>query len=316
MFYFVVSIFKERGNSDMKTYVVKSLNEYIELMGKIGNGDKEKWYRGQSKCEYRLSPSAVRKVYAIEDQRGYKITNPYLDNPCSGSNNLLAFLPVDQMIAEFSEKAKEYIEYDVKTNVEWECIAQHYGIPTRVLDWTTNAINALFFAVCDCSIGKTDKDDIRRFMDSGGFGSGGGAVFVIDPIEINKVTVPNNNFEKNPIIFDAIEDAKLLEECLHNTIPPVCFSGFNKEKRISRQAGKFSTTGTLLWPMDYYTILQDQIIKIFIPYSAYESIRYQLSSLGITHDTIYVEDDEKDIIAKAIAEKTKKKFMDLFSQKR
>lgn len=297
----------------MKTYVAESLTEYIKLVEKIGSNDTEKWYRGQNKCEYRLSPSALRNIYAIEDQRGYKIDPPFLDNTCSGSNNLVAYLPVDKMVEEFSKKAKKYLEYDVSTNIEWECIAQHYGIPTRVLDWTTNAINALFFAVGDCTIGKTNKKDIKYFFDSQGFGSGGGAVFVINPIEINKMTVPIKDFEKNPIIFDAVEDTKLLEECLHNMIPPVCFSGFNKEKRISRQAGKFTTTGTLVWPMDYYTVLQKQIVKIFIPYSAYESIRCQLSALGITHDTIYVEDDEKDVIARKIATETKKKFADLFS---
>lgn len=298
----------------METYVVESLTEYIKLMEKIGSNDTEKWYRGQSKCEYRLSPSALRNVFAIEDQRGYKLNPPLLDNTCSGSNNLVAFLPVDQMVDEFSKKAEKCLEYDVSTSIEWECIAQHYGIPTRVLDWTTNAINALFFAVGDCLIGKTEENDIKNFIDSQGFGSGGGAVFVIDPIEINKMTVPIKDFEKNPIVFDAVEDAKILEECLHNMIPPVCFSGFNKEKRISRQAGKFTTTGTLVWPMDYYNELQKRIIKIFIPYSAYESIRYELSAIGITHDTIYVEDDEKDVIAKAIAEETKKKFFDLFTK--
>lgn len=295
----------------MVTYVVEDIIEYIELMVKINSNGTEKWYRGQSNCEYRLSPSAFRKVFAIKDQWGNKLDSPVLDDPCSGSNNLLALLPVDQMVAEFSQEAKECLEYGVSTSIEWECIAQHYGIPTRLLDWTTNAINALFFAVGDCSIGKTEKDDIRNFIDSHGFGSGGGAVFVIDPLEINKKAVPIKDFDKNPRVFDAIDDEKILQECLHNVVPPVCFSGFNKEKRISRQAGKFSITGTLVWPMDYYSEHQKQIIKIFIPYSSYELIRHQLSALGVTHQTIYVEDDEKDVIAKKIAEKTRKKFYDL-----
>lgn len=297
----------------METYVVKSLTEYIELMEKIGSNSTEKWYRGQSKCEYRLSPSALRNVFAIEDQMGNKLNPPLLDNTCSGSNNLVAFLPVDQMVTEFSKKVANCLEYNVSTSIEWECIAQHYGIPTRLLDWTTNAINALFFAVGDCSIGKTKETDIKNFIDSHGFGSGGGAVFVIDPLEINKLTVPIENFDKNPMVFDAIENAKIIEDCLHTMAPPVCFSGFNKEKRISRQAGKFTTTGTLVWPMDYYDYLQKKIIKIFIPYTAYESIRHQLSALGITHDTIYVEDDEKDIIAKEIAKETKEKFLNSFA---
>lgn len=299
----------------METYVVESLMEYVELIERICSNGTEKWYRGQCKCEYRLSPSALRCIIAIEDQRGNKLNPPFIDNVSSGSNNLVAFLPVDQMVAEFSGKTECHLEYKVNTSIEWECIAQHYGIPTRVLDWTTNALNALFFAVGDCPIGKTEKNDIEEFFESQGFGSGGGAVFVIDPLEINRVTVPIEDFDKNPIVFDAVKDANILEECLHNMVAPVCFSGFNKEKRISRQAGKFTTTGTLVWPMDYYSELQKQIIKIFIPYTSYESIRKQLSALGITHNTIYVEDDEKDVIAKAIAKETRKKFFDHFALK-
>ena len=138
---------------------------------------------------------------------------------------------------------------------------------------------------------------------------------MIDPIEINKNTVPIEDFADNPIIFDAVDHAGILEACLNNPIPPVCFSGFNKEKRISRQAGNFTTTGTLVEPLDYYTVLQSKIIKIFIPYYAFEPIRQQLRVLGITHDTIYVEDDDKDMIAKTIAVETKEKFADLFLKK-
>lgn len=75
----------------MEAYVVESLIEYIELLEKIGRIGTEKWYRGQSKWEYRFSPSALRNVYAIEDSRGYKLDSPLLDNTCSGSDNVVVF---------------------------------------------------------------------------------------------------------------------------------------------------------------------------------------------------------------------------------
>lgn len=289
-----------------KTAIVHNITEYIDFLAALP--ERYTWFRGQSNACFRLTPSAMRDAYAIEDALGHAFDKPFLDPGSSGSNNTVAYLPVKKMVAEFKAKAEKYVHYPVANDLEWECIGQHYGLPTSVLDWTTNPLDALYFAVCDCEIGHTDAEDVDRFNQHG-FSNSGGAIFIIDPVEINQCTIFVKNPEHSRVVslVDDYEDIKNYFDCI---IPPFCAAGMNKEKRICRQSGNFTLhNGVLLWPMDYYDAFQKRMYKILIPYNCYEGIRHSLKTLNITHETIYVEDDEKDTIARQIAADTRDMFM-------
>jgi hypothetical protein len=65
-----------------------------------------------------------------------------------------------EMLAQFRNAGASFLNRE--SLVEIYFAAQHFGMPTRLLDWSTNPLAALFFA-CD---GQPDKDGVIYAMDA------------------------------------------------------------------------------------------------------------------------------------------------------
>jgi len=117
--------------------------------------DKQWVFRGQSQYDWRLETSLERAVVR------YREGEPDGSYPVSHPNK---FEP--QLLQGFQRRANHYMS-DVPAHgerLEWLALMQHYGVPTRLLDWTISPYVALYFALeksvlnSDCAIWVVDSN--------------------------------------------------------------------------------------------------------------------------------------------------------------
>jgi hypothetical protein len=195
-------------------------------------------FRGVSDKTHDLRPSIARHA---KEQTGGDVTTLETN-----------------MLNEFKRLSLRELEFEPESEFEWLFLAQHHGLPTRLLDWSTNPLVSLYFAV--------ERNDDRDGV----------------------------LYQTSQMVSDQYE---LFDYRTANTLKPSVFAIQShqgkvifvrpkyKDRRYHNQASVFSC------PAEPYEALTREVLHnletLIVPYQLKPLLRERLRQLGISASFIY-----------------------------
>jgi len=114
--------------------VIASVEDAVSISNKLLNH----WFRGHNKAVSKLVPKVYREDYFRDYWPGNDLEQRLLQDFVRNAPSFESHLP------------------NSDDHVSWLFLAQHYGLPTRLLDWSESILVALYFAT------ERQKSDIDK----------------------------------------------------------------------------------------------------------------------------------------------------------
>ncbi len=165
-------------------------------------------YRGLCDEAYELLPGVFREhIQEIGDR---EIKN----------KSYLSWTKEKNLLMSFVQEASAYLSIPTDQLYKWAEYAQHYGVPTRFLDWSRNPLVALYFACRD----KTDKDAVVWLLHQQNYVR----------FSMKGITAPNKAISE--VINDLINEDSNFEY-------PLLYTPLYVDARMSAQSSYFMVWG-------------------------------------------------------------------------
>ena len=234
---------------------INSLAQYIKTTASvrdawIGNGDYlDPWFRGHTDAAWGLTPSLIRL-----DLRDHE----------------------NQIRSEFIRRGAQLSsEHPPKTDWEWYFLMQHYGAPTRLLDWTSGSLVALHFALNSLPPGHQEPT-----CDA--------AVWILDPWWLNRqvirrdtIVLPQSSYAR-PYLPSPFDGGAVRRRY------PIAIDPPHIARRIAVQQSRFTIHGTATNGIELLGRKRgSHLQKLVIGKRAIVNIRKDLYTAGIADTTVF-----------------------------
>lgn len=235
---------------------IEVISTLTDLLGHIESSLESspgpRWFRGAGNYSHGLAPSLFRHP----DVKSQAINSIELE---------------ERVISKLKQTSPPFLHTPPITQLDWMFMAQHFGVPTRLLDWSENPFIALYFALSTVKTGNT------------------ACVWLLDPLKWTKKALNNENLPRIPDPADnaTVRFIESLTDDLAPRTDPIAIYSNHTNPRIVAQRGNFTLFGRGLTAMENIGYAKECIICLVIEEGARVDLFKKLLSIGYTHSVIY-----------------------------
>ena len=263
-----------QGNSEIadqpnavSTKTVTSIKDFFEVVTDFQSvGEGPVWFRGHTDSSYALLPNLFR---------------------ADGVDSIEAALELEMNIMNaFRQRGIPYIERTLGDPWDQLFLMQHYGVPTRLLDWTENPLVALYFALGRMQV----KGQVPMSAKSA-------AVWIVDPSAWNRRALDHFRYGGGILSTSSEKLSGFAPGAPIDMMgrEPLAIYGAHNSPRIVAQKGVFMVFGQEIKSLEEVFIDShgggDALLKVEIPQDCLVQMQEGLDRFGITPSTVFPDLD-------------------------